>query len=926
MSDEETGESLAAAVADHASIDWRESERLNDADPDLVRQLRIISAIGERSRATVVADDSRSARALFGLSLAVAALTLAKLALSAVAMVVGWSLVASGTVPWASSLNVLLFGASGILLVAGSARDQRVRALGLLFLVIASSFNNGPLLELLNGGVWSTLASITAPLYTEAFLALALWQFVWLFPNEPRPPWARTIGKTFLVTSGIVGVALFAANAVLAFATGSVAAAVETMRLLDRTSATAIYWPILFTVAAPGIPYLIWKSRVETAANRRKIAWFVASLGIALSPVLLAVLLTPLIPSLTSPVWRARVGMIVYVALASIVPTTAYAVAVNQVMDLHLVIRRTLQYGLAKTSVWCAILLPLFYLVLDIYNNRSLRVEDYLTVQRPFEPLLLSLVSFGILTFRHQILQHVDRWFSRDASDHTESLARLEQGLRSARTIRDISSVLKREIERAVRPASVAVLMVDERREQLVSLESAVPPLGGKSALLGILRSIRTEIQLSYRADGPVAGLLPSDDRAWLTKTGFGLFSPLIGSPGRLLGVVGIGEGRNGLPYTERDCMLITAMSGQAALKLENSQLRERAPGSGESESGDVASADWQNEPAERCPECHSMWKPATRHCECGRPTVEAALPLNVKGKFQIQRFIGSGGTGVVYLAVDLALDRKVAIKTLPAIRLKHAARLHMEARAMANVTHPNLALIYGAEEWKGTPLLIFEYLEGGTLLDSLSRGPIALDEVIELGTQLADALDVMHASGVLHRDIKPSNIGYASDGTPKILDFGLAKILEHSRTAGTPPAVVPSDPDVIAELAWGIEPAGSLTVTQQLVGTPLYLSPEALASQPAQPSFDLWGLCVVLYQAYAGTHPLAGESIVDLVRILKRGALPDVRDFRADCPAAFAAFLNDALSPVVARRPVSAADLRTRLRWLQGHLFPQAS
>ncbi len=71
------------------------------------------------------------------------------------------------------------------------------------------------------------------------------------------------------------------------------------------------------------------------------------------------------------------------------------------------------------------------------------------------------------------------------------------------------------------------------------------------------------------------------------------------------------------------------------------------------------------------------MWKPATRHCDCGVATVEAALPLNVKGKFQVQRFIGSGGTGVVYLAVDLALDRKVAIKTLPAIRLQHAARLH---------------------------------------------------------------------------------------------------------------------------------------------------------------------------------------------------------------------------------------------------------
>ena len=584
------------------------------------------------------------------------------------------------------------------------------------------------------------------------------------------------------------------------------------------------------------------------------------------------------------------------------------------------------RYGLAKTSVWCAILLPVFYLVFDVYRYRDMRVEEYLSVRQPFEPLLLSLVSFVILTFRHQILRIVDRWFSREAADHTESLARLERGLRSARTIRDISTVLKREIERAMHPTSVAVLMVDERRGQLVSLESAVPPLRQGSALLDLLRSIRTEIQLSYRADGPVAGLLPPGDRAWLARTGFGLFSPLLGSPGTLLGVVGIGEGVNGLPYTERDCMLITAMSGQAALKLENSQLRERTPAVIRSGSSDDAIADWENEPAERCPECRQMWRPATRHCSCGAATVEAALPLNVKGKFQVERFIGSGGTGVVYLAVDLALDRKVAIKTLPAIRLKHAARLHREARAMANVLHPNLALIYGAEEWKGTPLLIFEYLEGGTLLDSLARGPIALEEVIDLGTLLADALDRVHGSGVLHRDIKPSNIGYTSDGVPKILDFGLAAILDRSRGIGTLPAVLPSDPGLIAELAWGTEPTTSLTITQQLVGTPLYLSPEALAGQVPQASFDLWSLSLVLYQSFAGRHPLAGESIVDLVKTIQRGTLPDIRDFRPECPAAFAAFLNDALSPVASRRPTSAAELRTRLRWLQGHLFPQAN
>jgi len=458
------------------------------------------------------------------------------------------------------------------------------------------------------------------------------------------------------------------------------------------------------------------------------------------------------------------------------------------------------------------------------------------------------------------------------------------------------------------------VLLVDEERGQLVSLESIIPPLQRGSTLLDLLRSIRTEVHFSCRADGPVAGLLPQNDREWLRATGFQLFSPLVGSTGTLLGIVGLGEGRNGLPYTERDCMLTTAMIGQAALKLENCRLREhRGHMTGNRLEDAAPTVDWQNEPAMRCPECAAMWRPDTQTCSCGTPTVEAALPLIVKGKFRVDRFIGSGGTGVVYLAVDMALDRKVAIKTLPAIRLEHAFRLHREARAMAALLHPNLALIYGAEHWKGTPLLIFEYLEGGTLLDSLRRGPIALDEVIDLGTLLADALDRVHASGVLHRDIKPS-------------DFGLAAILDRSRGQSAMPAVLPTDPDLIAELAWGVHPTTSLTITQQLVGTPLYLSPEALAGLAPEPSFDLWSLSLVLYESYAGRHPLGGEAVIDVVRRIRRGAIPDVRDFRPDCPAAFAAFLNDALSLTATRRPATAAEMRTGLRGLHSRLFPHAS
>ena len=130
--------------------------------------------------------------------------------------------------------------------------------------------------------------------------------------------------------------------------------------------------------------------------------------------------------------------MILYAALASVVPSTMYAVAVRRVMDIHLVLRKTIQHALARHAVWCLSLGPLALVALDIYRHRELTVTAYMGRERPFAFLLLSFVGFSTLTFRHQLLRAVDRWFLREAGDHSEALARLEAGFRTARSIRQI--------------------------------------------------------------------------------------------------------------------------------------------------------------------------------------------------------------------------------------------------------------------------------------------------------------------------------------------------------------------------------------------------------------------------------------------------------------------------------------------------------
>ncbi|MEQ1731880.1 MAG: serine/threonine-protein kinase [Vicinamibacterales bacterium] len=225
---------------------------------------------------------------------------------------------------------------------------------------------------------------------------------------------------------------------------------------------------------------------------------------------------------------------------------------------------------------------------------------------------------------------------------------------------------------------------------------------------------------------------------------------------------------------------------------------------------------------------------------------------------------------------------------------------------------HPNLALIYSVERWRDVPLLVVEYLDGGTLADSLQSRPMEVDDVLELGIVLADVLDRMHAGGVLHRDIKPSNIGYSEEGVVKLLDFGLAAMLD--RVNGHHPL----DPRELVSVLGAVPPAATASLSHQVLGTPLYLSPQAIAGQEPDQSFDLWALGLVLYEALAGRHPLGGYPTVEAMRRIRSVRLPDVRDFRRDCPPALAAFLNDALALASERRPETAADFRVHLQLIR--------
>ena len=204
--------------------------------------------------------------------------------------------------------------------------------------------------------------------------------------------------------------------------------------------------------------------------------------------------------------------------------------------------------------------------------------------------------------------------------------------------------------------------------------------------------------------------------------------------------------------------------------------------------------------PAQECPVCRCLTRPGeTPECDCGSEYVETEAPTLLAGKYRLTRRLGTGGTGAAFLARDLRLERDVAVKTLTGVSV-----LRLDGTEAGGVGHGDhqpsghRARLPGIESWRNRPFLVVEFLPGGTLADRLRRGPVPAARAVDIGALLADALAALHEAGYMHGDIKPSNVGLTSDGSPKLLDFGLARETSDGAAPRGGPCAIPS-PEVLS-------------------------------------------------------------------------------------------------------------------------------
>jgi predicted Ser/Thr protein kinase len=533
----------------------------------------------------------------------------------------------------------------------------------------------------------------------------------------------------------------------------------------------------------------------------------------------------------------------------------AYAVVRHRMYGIRVLVRRSIQYAFARGTLIAVMTLPVIGLAVFLWAHRNDSLASLLT-GTPAIYLLAIVPMIAVISYRRRLLDALDRRYFREQYDARRLLLQVVSMIRDGSDMLGLSRAALEEIDRALHPKHVSLWHLDAEanafQRGFMRGESPhdVPALPNSGSLPSLLAADDDPLDLHGRQSRQLVRRLPQHEREWLTKSDAYLLVPLLIEQ-RLAGLMVLGERKSEEPYSSEDRELLRTLAAQLAMTFDYSRLKASP------------ALVWGPSPRTPLPETEELWgcivcgrcySSEYQVCEVDRQILvrEEGVPRVIEDKYVITRILGRGGMGSVYQATQTRLNRPVAVKVLLSHLVGSASmrsRFEREARIVGRLRHPAIVTIHDFGVLRSShAYLIMEYLEGQTLRKTIELGPQPLERVLEIMRPVCDAVDSAHNAGVIHRDLKPENIMVLSDRTPRVLDFGLAKMTgpigDHEAT------VVQSGQSI------------------GIVGTLMYLAPEVLSGKPADARSDQYSLAIITYELLAGHHPFSGAN--DLASIVR--------------------------------------------------------
>lgn len=593
----------------------------------------------------------------------------------------------------------------------------------------------------------------------------------------------------------------------------------------------------------------------------------------------------------------------------------AYAVAKHKVIPVSFVVRRSLQYLLAKNAFRTLLILPILGIVWNIAFNPNRTLGEILSNNTfAFYFFIAVAVAVAVL-MRSRLNEWIDRRFFREQYNQERLLRELIDDVKESDSMPKLSRLVSSRIQSVLHPTSVNLFYRDDEHNSDFSLgytasELATvsagsgpqhrPPvaaggsdyLAADSPLLRFMQTQRGAVDFPLR-DGED---LPRRERAWLRSIGAELLVPMHGTDGKLAGFFTLGSKKSEIPYTQRDRELLETLATQMALVQENLSLKDRVRREQRIKTEVLARFDAADiNLLKECPTCGKCFDRTVERCDEDRAALTFTLPIEhtIENRYRLERLLGKGGMGAVYEATDTRISRRVAVKILSGAMFGNRdalRRFEREAQTAGRLQHPNIITVfdYGVLSTEGA-FLVMELFPGESLRHILHReGKLAAKTIVAWFAQVLEGVEAAHKQGIIHRDLKPDNIlvSRGENGTARlcILDFGLARLNER-------------------ELA-----AQSVTVPGTVMGTFGYMPPEQLRGERADERSDLYAVGVMIHEALYGEKPFRGKSYQELLRAMTSGELPLELDRRS------AEFFEKSLAPEPAARFASAGEMKRAL------------